>query len=194
MSLTYPVHGSNHVCIVGIDPGTTNLGFAALEFDIQTLQIHRLYATSFKSQQMVGLDGIIRLSHSERIEKIYAQKDNLVNHFRYFHPSFICCESPFYNRFRPSAYGPLVEILFAIRTAAIEYDPIVKFFTYAPSVIKKAVGAGAISGKDAVKAAILGNAELATAFTEGDLAGLDEHAIDAIGVAYTHLELYRKES
>ncbi len=178
--------------IIGIDPGTNMLGFSVLRFNLRTYELLSVEGQSFKSEAMIESDDFISITHNERIAKIYAQKNNLVQLLRFYNPMAVTCEHPFINRFRPNAYGPLVEILFAIRTACIEFNPLVKFITYEPSVIKKAVGATAFANKDLVKAAILANKELSpNEFTH--LGFLDEHALDAIGVAYTHLLRLRKE-
>lgn len=193
MPILYPEVKDREIgTICGIDPGTNMLGFATLRFNLKTLEVVSVQADSFKSDHMVQDDDLLTITQLERTAKIIAQKDNLVQQFRFYRPNVIICENPFINRFRPNAFGPLVEIVFAIRTAVFEYNPVVKFLTYPPSIIKKCVGAGAIAGKDAVKQAILSIEELnPCALT--DLSGLDEHALDAIGAAYTHLVHYRKD-
>jgi Holliday junction resolvasome RuvABC endonuclease subunit len=178
--------------ICSTDPGTSQLGFGVLHYDVVTLELLQIQAMTFKSAQMMDNDSFIIITHSERMEKILAQKNNLLRQFLLFKPNVICSESPFYNRLFPGAYGPLVESVFAIRYAAIEYNPSIRFHTYEPSVIKKAVGTTPGAKKDLVKAAILSNAEICNAYS-GDLSDLDEHSLDAIGVAYTHLQRLRRE-
>ena len=193
MAIVYPNSPNATIgCIAGIDPGTNMLGFATLQFDLKTLAILSVQATSFKSDRMIDEDDILSITHSERTAKIIAQKNNLVQYFRFYRPNIVACENPFINRLRPNAFGPLVEVVFAVRTAVYEYDPNVKFLTYEPSVIKKSVGANGIAGKDAVKQAILSLDELNPSPLT-NLNDLDEHALDAVGVAYTHLLRYRKD-
>lgn len=193
MPIIYPdCLGKEVGTICGIDPGTNMLGFSTLCFDLKTLEVLSVQATSFKSDRMTEEDDLLLITQNERTAKIIAQKNNLVRQFRFYCPNVVACENPFINRLRPNAFGPLVEVVAAVRLAVREYNPIVKFFTYEPSVIKKSVGAGAIAGKEAVKEAILKLNELnPCALTS--LADLDEHALDAVGVAYTHLLRYRKE-
>lgn len=178
--------------IVGIDPGTNNLGFGDIRFNFKSLEILSVEGMSFNSERMLPTDSLIPITHNERIAKILAQKENLLQRLRFHRPCIVVCENPFINRLRPAAYGPLVEIVFAIRLAVIEYDPSVKFVTYQPSVIKKSVGAYAIGGKEEVKVAITQNPEL-NPNSLTDLSKLDEHAIDAIAAAYTYLLNVRKE-
>lgn len=189
MALVFPEGGSTVATVCGIDPGTNNLGFCALKFDLVTRELVSIQAETFRSDRMLESDSFIPLTHTERVERILAQKNNLVRQLNYYRPIATCCESPYYNSFRPNAFGALVEIIFAIRMACLEHNKLMRFFTYEPSVIKKAVGAGHISGKDAVKLSVQQNTEIQSKLI-GDMALLDEHAIDAISVCYTHYNKY----
>lgn len=179
-------------CIVGIDPGTNFLGFCALDINLRDVSVVQHFACSFQSDKMLDPDSFVSICHNERIAKIFAQKNNLLKRLRYHRPFVVTCENPFINRFRPNAYGPLVEVLFAIRCAVTEYNPAVKFLTYEPSIVKKTVGAGAICGKDEIKLVVRKIQELREHSTV-NMDEMDEHAVDATAVAYTHLLKYRKE-
>ena len=191
MRLVLPEEGERLVTIGSTDPGTTNLGLSFLDIDPITLDLVKVRATSYKSERLVEFNDDIAYAHSDRIARICAQGDNLLQQFIENKPFVICSESPFFYRLRPGAFGALMEILFAIRNAAIRYDPMVRFFLYEPSTVKKALGAGFV-GKDTVRASVAGNKEIMAAL-EGSLDDLDEHAIDATCVGYTHLQLMRKE-
>lgn len=193
MAIIYPLVKDRDIgTICGVDPGTNLLGLGIIRFNLRTLDIVSVQGMSFKSEPMLDDDNLVAMSHIERTSKIIAQKDNLVTYLSFFKPFVVVCESPFFNRVRPNAFAPLVESITTIRMAVIEYNPIVKFITYEPSIIKKTVGAGPFANKDAMKATILKNTELNPhPFTS--LQDLDEHALDAIAVAYTHLTRYRNE-
>jgi Holliday junction resolvasome RuvABC endonuclease subunit len=193
MPIVYPLVKDRDIgTICGIDPGSNMLGLGIIRFNLRTLDIVSVQGMSFKSEPMMEDDDLISITQLERTSKINAQQHNLVQYLSFFQPFVVICENPFINRFRPNAFAPLVEVVYAIRTAVRDYNPVVKFITYEPSVIKKAVGAGAIAGKEAVKAAILSNTEL-NPNPLTNLSDLDEHALDAIAAAYTHLQRYRKE-
>lgn len=190
--LTFPKESPTTVRFCGIDPGTNYLGLSLFEFEIITLTITSIEAMTFRSDSFVKQDDPLISSHSERIAKIYAQKNNLLNHFRRYKPCFVCCESPFYNRLRPSAYGPLVEIIAGIKTACIEYDRYMPFYLYDPSTIKITIGAKWIGGKTEMKTAMSERPEL-LAVLKKPLDQYDEHSIDAIAVSFTHY-LYLKKT
>ena len=66
-------------------------------------------------------------------------------------------ESPFYNRLRPGAFGPLNEILFSIRQAVAEYDSWLQLDLVPPSNVKQALGAKGNCGKPEMIEALLSN-------------------------------------
>jgi Holliday junction resolvasome RuvABC endonuclease subunit len=109
--------------ICGIDPGTNHLGFAVMEIDTQTLAISSIHAFTLVAERLVEDDNLIAIQHTERVAKIYALQQTLTNLYSYYKPFTICCESPYYNHFRPNAYGALVEIIYAIRMSVINYNP-----------------------------------------------------------------------
>jgi Holliday junction resolvasome RuvABC endonuclease subunit len=190
--LRFPQKGSTSVCFCGIDPGTNYLGFSVFTFEVVSLSILSIDAVTFESEKLVKGYSNIFESHSERTAKIIAQKDNLVSQFRFNKPAFVCCESPFYNRLRPSAYGPLVEMIFAIKTACIEYDKTMPFYLYDPSSIKKTIGANAIGDKKNVYNALCKHEEI-LAKLKHPIDKYDEHSIDSIAIAYSHF-CYLKSS
>lgn len=183
--LVFPEFGSNIVTLVGIDPGTTMLGYGVLAYDASTLDIVYTEATSFNSERMIISDCLISYTHTDRMARIDAQYRNLVRLFKYHRPFEIACESPFFNRQRPAAFGALVEILSAINMAAMDYDGLTSFIPYPPSVIKKSVGAGAFCDKDEIKARMLQIKDL-NFRGPYPLENVDEHALDALATAVCH--------
>lgn len=148
MPIIYPLVKDRDIgTICGIDPGTNIVGLGVIRFNLITLGIIGVQGMSFKSDQMLEDDNIIAITQTERMSKIIAQKNNLVQLLSFFKPFIVACESPYFNRIRPNAFAPLVESISMIRQAVTEYNPIVKFITYEPSIIKKAIGAGAFAKK-----------------------------------------------
>lgn len=189
--LVYPDNSSSVLTIVSIDPGCTNLGFAAMGIDLKINEIVYTEAFTFNSDKMLSDDHYIGESHTERTEKILAQRNNLVSMFKHYSPNVICCESPFYNALRPAAYGALKEIMSGISDASLIYNPSVNLILYPPSIIKKALGGSAIADKVSVKEQVLKNNEI-NFRGPYPLTKLDEHAIDAIAVGYCHFKLTKE--
>lgn len=189
--LVFPESLTTIIKIVAIDPGTRMLGVAILSLDVATMKIVATEAMTFNSEKMLTLDEVVEETYSERMAKILAQKKNLIKIFNYYNPAYICCESPFFNRLQPSAYGPLMEILTAIQMAGIEFNPLVKFTLYPPSVVKKSLGGSHIADKTSIRDQLLLRNDLCFKGTYS-LDKLDEHSLDAIAVGLCHYEILKK--
>lgn len=189
MPLVMPDSINNSFVVCGIDPGTNAVGFSRLEIDLVTGNFISLWAGTVLVEKLPDLKGYVEDTHAERTQKLLKLKVAMVQLLKWARPNRMVCESPFYNRLRPGAYAPLVEAIFSIKMSAFEYDCNLQFTTLEPSTIKKAVGAGGIANKDVVKKTVLEN-ELIRNASIVDIDKLDEHAIDAIAVAYSHWKLF----
>jgi Holliday junction resolvasome RuvABC endonuclease subunit len=175
--------------VCGIDPGTNSLGVGLLTVHAETLELISGSSRTFTPTLLE--DDLIRTSHNERFEKILNLKAQLERFFDLHRPDVVCSESPFYHRLHPGAYGPLVEVIYAVRLAVVAYSPHVKFLTYEPRVVKLGAGASPNAKKPEMKEKITGNPEIRAAVGPA-VDGYDEHSIDALAVGYTHLRLLRK--
>lgn len=194
MPLVIPSGESNLACICGIDPGTTTLGLSVMIYDVHDFSIKSVRADTFNAKRFINDEALISETHDTRTLRLIAQKNNLLTSIEHYKPNVICCENPFYNRLRPNAFGPLVETICFLRWAAMEYDVRIPFIRYEPAVVKKGVGAFATTDKKKdVFQAILAIPEIKDNFIGGSIYDLDEHSVDSIAVAYTHLRNIRKE-
>lgn len=181
--LHLPEPGSRTATIVGLDPGSENLGFATLEFDIETMTIIKTTACTIIGSKLMRHNTWSIELHGERLSRIKALKTALLNLLLESKPIQIGCESPFFNMRRPSAYGVLIEVLLAIKEAVQEYDSWKIVYLIDPPTVKKSVNAPGNGDKIIVKQNIL-------ALTDINYQGitplekLDEHSLDAIAVAY----------
>lgn len=173
--------------IIGIDPGSTTLGFSVLEYDARTLKIIRTYAFTFNAGKMKLSDLDIE-NHSERYARIYELMEALYEKFVELKPTFVICESPFMAMRRPQAYGALVEVVFAIRSALRKYDPTMPLDLIDPPSAKNAVGAPGNAKKEQVAAALkklLPNLHFDVSLSEAPFDQLDEHSVDGTAIAYS---------
>lgn len=181
---------SPYTVIAGIDPGGYTLGLCFMTFDVRDGSINKIDTVTLESEKLpngaMGLD----ISHTDRYNRLYRLQVALREYFRFYCPSIVICESPFFNRFRPMAYGSLSELLSMIRSATMEYNCHVPFRTYSPSEIKKGVGAGHISDKKAIKIAVMQRNEVTDVMGKS-IHSCTEHEIDAIAACYTHLNVIR---
>lgn len=173
--------------IVGIDPGSTTLGFSILEYDLHSFEIVRTYARTFNAGKM-KLSELDIANHSERYARIYELMDTLYDAFVEMEPTFVISESPFMAMRRPQAYGALVEVVFAIRSALRKYDPTMNLDLIDPPRAKNAVGAAGNAKKEQVYAALkklLPNLHFDETRSSESFDKLDEHSVDGLAIAYS---------
>lgn len=180
--LQLPKDASAIASIVGIDPGTETLGLSVLEFDLVAFRIQSIWAATYRGSRLPASEWLGYI-HGDRERRIAAHKSNLLEILHRYRPLYVCCESPFYNQKRPSAYGALTEIVCALRETVQQYDAWKPLYLVDPPSVKRAVNAPGNAGKDIVKSSILQIEEL-TSVSKTPIAILDEHSIDAMAVAY----------
>jgi Holliday junction resolvasome RuvABC endonuclease subunit len=177
--------------IVGIDPGTETLGLACIKFSVSSLRIVGTSAHTFTGSKL-GMNQWIAAIHSNRYSRLQAHRMNLIFQFNHYQPNIIVCESSFFNPRRPNAFSALVEVLDTVRDAVLAYDNTLALHLIDPPSVKKAVGASGASGKESVKEAVLKLTDELQYQGDICLDQLSEHAIDAIAVAYSKLNEYRR--
>lgn len=180
-----PFSNSDRVAnIIGIDPGSQTLGLSVLSFDLGTYEIVQTQAQTFQGDRLPYFDKHIAEVHGERLARIYAHRQNLVNLFLHYRPISVACESPFFNARRPNAFAALMEVMNEIRNAVMQYNPYLQLVTIDPPTVKKSVGAPGNADKTGVLAAlILKQSELRLS-DQSQPNCLDEHSVDATAVAY----------
>jgi Holliday junction resolvasome RuvABC endonuclease subunit len=187
--LIMPSYGPTSIALIGIDPGSHNLGTGILNVDIRTLRIVSSSARTYAGARL-GKNSFHTELHGDRAGRIYGHRGNLVNLFNIAHPYLVASESPFSNHQRPQVYGVLTEVVEACRSALHEYDPTKCLYMIDPPSVKNAVGAAGNASKDIMRERVMGISELNY---EGaiPIGNLDEHSIDGLAVAYCLLSRIR---
>lgn len=179
------------VIIAGIDPGTTNIGLSFTAINPVDWSITSVVAKTVNAENAESLifaPAPETYAQSPSLLRLHYLATQLTHEFMAIRPSLIVYEAPFYNPGRPGAYGPLLESVMAIHTAAFNYNPNIPVVKYAPSLIKVSVGAKSDAGKIPIKDAVFKIPELLPYMNRG----YSDHAIDAIAIAYTHITHLRK--
>ena len=175
--------------IVGIDPGSTNLGVGVLVIDLDTYQIVSTKAYTIHADKS-DLFKEVAETHSDKFRRLKALEEHLLDAFNCYLPFLVASEAPFYNRFRPNAYGVLVEVISVIQNALWRYSEKIPLVTIDPPTVKKGIGALKQKGKDPMREAM---SKMTNLNIEQPLDDLDEHSIDAIAVAYSAYKQYLGE-
>lgn len=173
--------------IIGIDPGSMHTGFSVFEIDTVMRRIHSIEAFTLHLEQLVNRTGLDDEYFGDRLIRLMKLKYGVCDFVSRIRPWAVACESPFYNRRRPMAYGVLLETLSYIHAAVMEVDTRIFFKTIEPLIVKQSVGAGIQKGKIDMRYCVENNIEIMQVLNS-DIDLLDEHSIDAIGVGYSFIK------
>lgn len=175
----------NDFTIMGVDPGISHMGLSAIVVSPDLRSIKYIAGRTSHGDD-ANLDSNYAYYVDDRYAKI-KHHDGFISAWLYtYKPSFLVYEKPFIHSSRPAAYGALIESTCCIKDAAQRYSPYVDVYEYAPLSIKKRVHAEGFNSKEYVKDALLGINEISY-FIKNQMVSLDEHSLDAIAIAYTHL-------
>lgn len=187
-----------HGRIVSIDPGSTTLGVAIIDYHPFTMEIVKSFSFTLNVGRMpLNTDTIEK--HSDRYARIFMLMDLLVEIFIRYSPNHIVSESPFLKKRFPLAFAVLTEVVLCIRMAVKRYDAAMRLDMVEPSKAKAAVGAVITKGKEQkepVRLALLAKLKelcFDRELSDTDFELLDEHSIDAIAVGYCKLEQLRTQ-
>lgn len=182
--LNIPENSPTVFRIIGIDPGTTNLGLAVLTVDIKTLIILNTYAFTLNANKLTSKDEWNCGIHSDRFDRILSLKTALLQTFILYQPTIVCVESPFFGRSHPNAFQALTEVLTAIRDTLYQHNPWMELMLVSPSEAKQAILAKGNATKEIMKEKLLSLACELSIDPLLDINILDEHSTDAVAIAY----------
>lgn len=178
--------------LIGLDPGLNSYGVAAFEVDAENLQILNIEAQTFHSWKLPDFTGYDENRIPEHQLKRYRLARELSQVFELIQPCIVVYETPFFDRTKPLAFQRLVEIMTMTVDTVTQYNPNTQFEKKSPQTVKESLGVAGIKGKEVVRDAMELHPEIMSHFPEG-LSNLDQHAIDAVAVGWTHISHLRKE-
>lgn len=190
-----PPLSSDHIRIVGIDPGTDTLGIGIVDVHCDTLEPKLVYGRTF-----TGHHGIRRYEHQHpnlphRDTRVSILLREVERVFIDACPNVIAAESPFMRRFQLSAYESLTEFHKSLRGVVWRYSPVLRLHRFDPVSVKNNVGVSHVkTNKDDVARAVIGLYQ--DHCTENvEINSFDEHTYDAIAVCHSaYRTLILKES
>lgn len=170
--------------ILGIDPGSRNIGVAVYYIDILDLSIIKIIPIQISLDKYLYTN-IQNSNLHIRLLRLMKEMNGLLTAFN---PAAVAIESGFINVRRPGAVIPLASAISVISSCVNLYDTNIKMIEYTPSIIKKTIGANPYGNKNPVFEALLKIKEVDNLV---DLNYLTEHTIDGIAIAYNLLKEIR---
>jgi len=168
--------------IIGIDPGNNTLGIAIINIDkkINTIETILLNIDNFIFE-------VYDPNYTEVENKTFIMCERLYKVIKYYNPSAIAIETPFFNRFKPSSYKSLLFLFNNIKNIIKKYNDNILIMEYSPLEIKSFVKANDFKDKNKVKLALFNIKEITNNFKELNI--ISEHEIDALAICY---KLYKE--
>lgn len=167
------------VRIAAVDPGTSHLGIAVLDWEYGTEQAEVAWAGTFNVA-----DDTHPNSYAETVGcrdlRLVRLSELFKEFLRIARPTFAATETPFMLRRKLSAYESGVELQLMLRRALWDVFPEKLLHGFNPIIVKSYVGVEAKgTDKEDVRRAVM---RLYRDHTHVDLSKLDEHSIDAVAV------------
>lgn len=176
----------NYFTIFGIDPGSRNVGVSVFFINPSDLSIARVIPIQICLDKYNNNNCQNSFLHI-RLLLLGREIRRLL---KAFNPVAIGIESCFINPGRLGAVIPLASAISVISSAIIYNDSNTKLIEYAPSIIKKTIGASPHANKDPILEA-LERIEEINEIINLDL--LTEHTIDGIAIGCTLLKEIREK-
>jgi len=175
--------GGSIARILGIDPGTAHFGISCVSVDIRSLEIIQTDAITLRGDKC-PLDQWKGEMYGDRYPRMVGISRMFMRALTQLQPNCVVMESGFFHSLHPGAFLPLTEVRVMVQDTLHEFDPWLELHTIDPSSIKNAVGAHGAAKKNPVKDSV---AKISELNLKRGIDHYDEHSIDAIAVAYTHL-------
>ena len=172
--------------IMGIDPGSRNLGIAIFYINMYTLEIIEIIPIPISLNKYF----VYSNNRSSLTSRLFYLRQEFKEILEAYNPVAIAIESGFINPRMPGAVIPLASAITIMSSVIMKLDMDISIIDYPPSIIKKAVGANPLGNKSPVFNALSRNKEIKS-IVNLDL--LTEHCVDSIAIAYTMLIEIRKE-
>lgn len=188
MDLTLP---TRHLEVVGVDPGN-NLGQACLKVDLLTgvIIVQDALTSDIDRLLEVHYPELVE-THGKLLARTFMINDVLGKYCRAWEPDFLAHETAFssHGRLRfgnaVESFACLRENILAIKLAAMHYDTSLKIMPVNPNTVKYAVPGAQSSDKSEIKKGLMSKEDVVFNM---DVTFLDQHAWDAIAIAYTFIK------
>lgn len=168
--------------VMGIDPGSNNLGVSILHINIHTGEVSGIWT------QTLCLSGKYRtFKHCGVTHRMRYLRRQIRSLLEMVDPTVLAYEKGFINRFRPGAFGPINASSTIILDEAVDYDCMIQTMEFAPGEVKNAMGAKGNCNKDEMMRKCVSNPIL-TKFL--DPYRMSEHEIDAVAVGICAMNYY----
>lgn len=175
--------------VLSLDPGTSRLGTCITEMSMQHQSVNLIdVRTAYIDRYTREPWDVIAQTHGDRVAKLMAIEHTVHRLCRIHDVDVVVSEAPYMGRF-VTAYGALIECITYARMGVMRFDQSTPFITIDPTTVKRLNGViinKKNKGDKSKMSEVIGlNTDLIYPKSIA-LSKLDEHSIDAIGVAIAY--------
>lgn len=183
---------SDVIRLISIDPGTSKLGIAIYEINLIDRSILSLEADTWLIEKLDRVTYIDEFDCEDLEIRLLKIRDYLNFVLADFNPHTVVIERPFFNRFKPGAYGPVVRVLESICVTCFSYDNSIQFKCISPFEVKKEVSAQFSGDKEKIRLGLKSKDDLRHLPIYNNLDSLGPDAVDAIAIGYSYIKQWQK--
>ena len=178
--------------LISIDPGTSKLGVAVYEINLIDRSILSLKADTWLIEKLDIITHIDDFDNEDLDIRLLKIRDYLNILLNEFDPHTVVIERPFFNRFKPGAYGAVIRVLESICVTCLAYNNNLQFKCISPHEVKKEASGQFSGDKSLIKEGLKNKDDLRHLPICNKLDSLGPDAIDAIAIGYSYIKMWQK--
>ena len=174
------------ITILSLDPGSLTAGFSIVSYSPVSKTYHVVKTVTGSGKEYLKILKDIKKIHGDRVTRNLGYGFVFNELLQRYKPNVVASEEP-HLRFL-TAFRALVEQISVFRMHLFSYDPEMPYVLYKGSAVKNTLGVKGNSGdKELMHKGLMARTDIT--FAKNILTDeLDEHQVDSIAVAITHIE------
>ena len=183
---------SDVIRLISIDPGTSKLGVAVYEINLIDRSILTLKADTWFIEKLDRVTYIDEFDYDDIEIRLLKIRDYLGFLLESFNPHTVVIERPFFNKFKPAAYGAVIRVLETICVTCLSFNNNIQFKCISPHEVKKEASGQFSGDKEKIRLGLKSKDDLRHLPIYNKLDSLGPDAIDAIAIGYSYIKLWQK--
>ncbi len=183
---------SDVIRLISIDPGTCKLGIAVYEVNLIDRSILSLYADTWMLEKLDVVTEIDNYDYEDLEVRLQKIRDYLTLILNDFSPHTVVIERPFFNRFKPAAFGAVTRVLETVCMTSLLFNPNIQFKCISPHEVKKEASGQFSGDKEKIRKGLQSKDDLKHLPIYNKLDDLGPDTIDAIAIGYSYIKEWQR--
>ena len=179
------------MAFLSIDPGVNNCGLSVIDVSEAFKVIHTECVKN--ARKFTEEEKALEIKFGNRAVKIMAIVNRVRALINEYNLEGVAFEAPFYHSLTPTAYGSLLEVMFAIKYMVL-IESSLFFKSVEPLLVKKLFSNHSLASKEVMRQFLINKTQSGEITLDKEIDSLTEHEVDSIAVGYTHWLGTREET